>query len=76
MRRRDFITLLGVTAAAWPPLARAQQPAMPVIGYLAPTRKSELSRLSAFREGLGAGGYVEGSAPAEPKGEAPCHRPS
>jgi putative ABC transport system substrate-binding protein len=59
MNRRDLITLLG-GAALLPVAARAQQPAMPVIGYLSVrTLKSEGILLAAFRQGLGAGGFVE-----------------
>jgi putative tryptophan/tyrosine transport system substrate-binding protein len=62
MRRREFITLLGGAAVAWPLTMPAQQPAMPVIGYLgSETRESEVFRVIPIRQGLQEGGYVEGT---------------
>jgi len=60
IRRREFIVTLG-GAAAWPLAARAQQPTIPIVGYVhADSPETVVGLLAAFREGMGETGYVEG----------------
>jgi len=61
MRRRDFFKVIGALATAWPLAVRAQQAAMPVIGFLcATTAEGYAAPLAAFRRGLAEAGFIEG----------------
>jgi putative ABC transport system substrate-binding protein len=75
MKRREFVTLIGGAAVAWPLAVRAQQPGLPVVGFLHSTSAGPNARaVSAFREGLKQVGYVDGQNVA-PIGRVGSARP-
>ena len=60
MKRRDFLSVVGGAAAAWPFVARAQQPAMPVVGFLHPSSPEPFQHIiNGFRQGLNDTGFIE-----------------
>src|SRR5262245_44538943 len=63
MRRREVITIIGGAAASWPLTARAQQPALPVVGFMhiySPNDEGALRYVAAFQQGLKETGFIEG----------------
>jgi putative ABC transport system substrate-binding protein len=61
IRRRDFVALFGTAAASWPLMAKAQQPAMPVVGFLSSRSRADAANVDEpFRQGLKEAGYIEG----------------
>jgi hypothetical protein len=73
IRRREFTTLLGA-AQAWPLSARAQQTAMPVVGFVRLTTPEDSAHLvAAFKQGLGESGFVEGRPPQQEQPSSPTN---